>query len=289
VTKVARFRAMGCDVLVGGASPAERRAVENLFAERDRHFSRFRADSELNRVNANAGAAIEVSDDFAQMLALALAAAEQTGGLVDPTLGAAIEAAGYDDDFAQLVDDRAAPERSERGGRGCWRSIRLLGRLLRVPRGVQLDLNGVVKGQTVDDALGLIDGEGFVSAGGDLAARGGLVVSLPRGGTVQLVEGALATSGKDRRHWLRGGRLQHHLIDPRTGEPAISPWETVTVCGETCVGADVGAKAAFVLGVDAPDRLDELDLPARFVRASGEVVANPAWRRSVPQEAAACT
>ena len=60
----------------------------------------------------------------------------------------------------------------------------------------------------------------------------------------------------------RGGELQHHLIDPRTGTPADSPWEQVTVSGDTCLAADVAAKAAFLLGYDGPDWLDRTR-PAR--------------------------
>jgi thiamine biosynthesis lipoprotein ApbE len=55
---------MGCDVVVGGASPAEARAIERLFAERDRTFSRFRADSELSRVNRSSSAVVSVSAVF---------------------------------------------------------------------------------------------------------------------------------------------------------------------------------------------------------------------------------
>jgi thiamine biosynthesis lipoprotein len=153
---------------------------------------------------------------------------------------------------------------------------------------MRLDLNGVVKGSTVDDALALIDGDGFVSAGGDLATRGAIVVALPRGETVSLVRGALATSGVDRRTWLRAGRRQHHLIDPRTGRPAVSPWEQVTVSGSTCLGADVAAKAAVLLGHAGPAWLDALGLPGRFVATAGAVHVNRCWRRSV-SGALACT
>ena len=125
-----------------------------------------------------------------------------------------------------------------------------------MPASVRLDLNGVVKGRTVDDALSLMSGDGFVSAGGDLAARGEITVALPGGGTVALIQGALATSGTDRRRWVRAGRPQHHLIDPRTGNPSLSPWQQVTVCAATCVGADVAAKAAFLLGPAGPAWLD---------------------------------
>lgn len=278
-----RFHSMGCEIAVGGGSPGERQAIEHLFAERDRIFSRFREESELNRVNAASGS-VRVSRVFAQMLSLALGAAEQTGGVFDPTLGSALEAAGYDADFASLRPDPRPPGPP---ARGAWRSVRLVGFHLSFPAHVQLDLNGVVKGQTVDDALTLLQGDGFVSAGGDLAVRGATVVALPAGGSVSVLQGALATSGIDRRRWSRGGIEQHHLIHPRTGEPAESHWEQVTACGSTCCGADVAAKTAFLLGEQGPEWLDRRTMPGRFVPSAGEIVVNAAWRRSL-EPAAAC-
>ena len=272
------FRSMGCEVVVAGASAGERRAVERLFEERDRVFSRFRPESELNRVNASDGAPTRVSQEFAEMLEVALEAARETGGLVDPTLGAQLETAGYDADFASLVPGSGAAAAVVPQSRA---AVLLLGRTVTVPRGVRLDLNGVVKGRTVDDALGLLAGDGFVSAGGDLATRGTLVAALPRGGTVTLVRGALATSGTDRRRWTRDGSVLHHLIDPRTGAPSRSPWEQVTACGLTCLGADIAAKAAFLLGAEGPAWLDARGMPGRFVTAGGDVVANGAWQRDV--------
>jgi thiamine biosynthesis lipoprotein len=274
-----RFRAMGCDVVVSGGSRATRGAIEDLFHERDAIFSRFDPDSELNRVNAGRGEAVHVSAEFAEMLAVAFEVARETGGLVDPTLGAELVAAGYDADFDELPpygrSDRLAllPRTHE--------PVRVRARRVIVPPGVLLDLNGVVKGKTVDDALALIEGDGFVSAGGDLAVSGTLVASLPSGGTVRLVRGALATSGTDRRRWVSGGAVQHHLIDPRSGIPAASPWMQVTACGLTCLGADVAAKAAFLLGGDGPGWLDARGMPARFVTEAGEIVLNLAWQRSL--------
>lgn len=277
------FPSMGCDVVVGGARASERRAIERLFSERERIFSRFDPNSELNRVNAAAGTCVQVTPMFAAMLGLALDAARETGGLVDPTLGTELEAAGYDTDFSLLEDDPRPPGTIEpRPPAG----VLLAGSSVLVPKGVRLDLNGVVKGRTVDDALALLRGRGFVSAGGDLAVRGTFVAALPRSGTISLVRGGLATSGTDRRRWLRGGCMQHHLIDPNTRVPASSPWEQVTVCGLSCVGADVAAKAAFLLGRSGPAWLDERGLPGRFVTSSGDVVVNRAWQRSL--EPAAC-
>ena len=276
------FRSMGCDVLVVGASSGERGAVESLFIGRERMFSRFRPESELNSVNAEAGTAVRVSREFADMLRLALDAARETGGLVQPTLGAELEAAGYDADFPLLAED-GVPTPTVRARRE--RSVHLYGRTVVFPADVRLDLNGVVKGKTVDDALALLDGDGFVCAGGDLAVRGSLVASLPHGGSVRLLRGALATSGSDRRRWVRGGELRHHLIDPATGAPSTSPWLQVTVCGATCVGADIAAKAAFLGGKEGPAWLDARGLPGRFVARDGTVSTNRTWRESLDRTA----
>jgi len=276
---------MGCEIVVGGAAPSELRAIEQLFAERDRRFSRFRDDSELRRVNASA-APVMVSEDFASALNVALEAAAVTDGLVDPTLGAAVESAGYDRDFGDLVEP-AEPHPQPGFAPGRWRSVRLTGRLLARPLDVRLDLNGVVKALAVDDAVACIAGTGFVSAGGDLATRGPVNVAVPGGDVVQVLEGGVATSGNVRRRWTRGGVEQHHLIDPRTGLPCRSPWTQVTVVGASCLAADVCAKAAFLLGDDGPAWLDARSLPGRFV-SHDRVVCNRTWSSALTRETA-CT
>ena len=211
---------MGCEMVVASRRAAETEAAERLLADWEETFSRFRVDSELNRVNELAGTAVLVSELFAHVVEVALAVAEETGGLVDPTLGGALEDAGYVADFDKLVPD---PSPAGPGSRGAWRSVICRGRLLSFPGHVRLDLNGVVKALAVDAAMALLRHGWFVSAGGDLAVRAPLVVELPAGGAVELRQGALATSGSVKRRWLRGGSVQHHLIDPRTGRPAVSP------------------------------------------------------------------
>ena len=175
--KPQQFRAMGCDVVVRGATRGELRAIERLFATRETTFSRFRDGSELNRVNAGAGQPTPVSSVFAELLRVALEARRETGGLVDPTLGAHLEAAGYDRDFSRLEEHGSSTDTWPVGA-----SVWLEAATVTVPAWVRLDLNGVVKGRTVDDALSLMNGDGFVSAGGDLAARGEITVALPGGG-----------------------------------------------------------------------------------------------------------
>jgi FAD:protein FMN transferase len=240
---VDRFEAMGCEIVVSGAEPA---AVAEVFEEWEDTFSLFRRESELSRVNRAPASVVAVSPLFARALTVALDVAEETDGLVDPTLC------------------------------GRWREFRLAGRVISRPVGVALDLNGVVKSLAVDAAADLIEGEGFVSAGGDIAVRGPVDVALPRGGAIRVIEGGLATSGTASRG--------AHLIDPRTGEPSDSPWEQVTASGSSCLAADVAAKVAFLLGTDGPAWLDERGVPGRFVARDGEIVESSVWRGAL-----ACT
>jgi thiamine biosynthesis lipoprotein len=145
---------------------------------------------------------------------------------------------------------------------------------------VILDLNGVVKGRTVDDALDLL-GDGWVSAGGDVATIVPLVVELPGGDTITLERGGLATSSIGKRRWLRGGTPQHDLIDPATGLPSTSPWRDVTVAAQSCYVADVAAKGALLHGAEGPSWLDRRGLPGRFVDRDGHVTITKRWLDAV--------
>ncbi len=240
---VHRLSAMGCELVVAGADPA---AVAAVFEEWEDAFSLFRPESELSRLNRSPARVVAVSPLFARALEVALDVAAETDGLVDPTLC------------------------------GRWRELRLAGRLISRPPGLALDLNGVVKSLAVDAAAELIEGEGFVSAGGDIAVRGAVDVALPGGGAIRVLEGGLATSGTASR-----GR---HLLDPRTGAPSDSPWEQVTVAGASCLAADVAAKTAFLLGAEGPTWLDERGIPGRFRSLDGDVVESARWTGAV-----ACT
>jgi FAD:protein FMN transferase len=273
---VSSFRSMGCDVLVADGVPVE--PVRELFEARDRRFSRFIEDSELTRVNATPSGVMLVSEELASMLELALGAARATGGLITPAVGGALLTAGYDRDFALLPGDgdgdAVGPARVP-----SLATLSLQGRVLLRTEPLVLDLNGVVKGKTVDDALAR-SGRGWISAGGDIATAVPLAVGLPGGDAITLESGGLATSSVAVRTWVRRGVRSHHLIDPATGEPARTPWRDVSVAAASCVAADVAAKAALLLGEAGPSWLDRRGLPGRFVDGRGAVHVNEHWRQA---------
>jgi thiamine biosynthesis lipoprotein len=292
------FAAMGTTVEV--LLPAERldaaAGVRALFATWEAALSRFRTDSELSALNRRAGESVAVSPLLFEVLETALAAARATGGLYDPTLLRQIIRVGYDrsfDDLPTLVG--GAPGLSVPGG--SWRLIQIdtTRRRVTLPRGDGLDFGGIAKGMAVDAALRRLEASGvetaLVNAGGDLAVLGvprGLdawpiaVPGVAESWTLPLRSGAVATSGVARRHWRQGERERHHLLDPRTGEPAVSGLWSVTAVAGRCARAEVAAKVAFVLGEEAGARwISEQRLAGVLVRADGHSRAAGAWPASI--------
>ena len=268
-------------VLLPEGSSHELVLVESLFSDWERRLSRFLPESELCRLNASAGRPAVVGELLLRVVEGAVDAAAATDGAFDPTLLPQQERIGYDRSFDRLPSDVRPPERSAEAG-GCWRRLRIdtRSRTIELPAGCGLDLGGIAKGMAVDAALAALGSRGvsraLVSAGGDLAVRGtpakdeAWTVLVGYGEVVALFRGALATSGIARRSWHQGARLRHHLVDPRTGEPAESAVYEVSVAASTCERAEVAATAAFVLG---PERGAELlrrhALAARFTLLDG--------------------
>ena len=252
------FRAMGTEVEVLldlPAGPAAERAlhgVEGEFARIEAALSRFLPDSELSTLNRRGE--LKAGPDLLAATELAVAARERTAGRFDPTIHDALVAAGYDRSFEQVSPDGPATNGNGRHACGGPVEIDRFTRTIRLAPGVRLDLGGIGKGYAVDRAAERLSrlGPCLVNAGGDVAVRGRrwpVGVETAYGFvTLELVHGALATSGRDRRRWRRNGVEQHHLIDPETGEPSASDLLRVTVVGRSAAEAEVLAKSLFLAG-----------------------------------------
>ena len=260
----------------------------------DRACSRFRDDSELATLNRAAGSAVEVSPLLLQAVQVALAAAEATGGLVDPTVGAAMRAIGYDRDFDVVVGRRDPPEFTLVPATG-WRSVRVDAERATVALrpGTELDLGATAKALGADriaTAAGEATGTAvLVSLGGDIAVHGAPAGGWPirvtdnhrrpdaGGQTVGVGTGGLATSSTTVRRWRSGQVVMHHIVDPTTGIPAVEHWRTVSVAAPSCVDANAAATAAIVGGREGREWLEGRGLPARLVHANGSVETTGAW------------
>jgi thiamine biosynthesis lipoprotein ApbE len=311
----ASWRAIGTSVHLivtepAALEPACRMLHEDLAAV-DAACSRFRADSEIvaldraPQVEGTTGP-VTVGPLLAEALGVALRAAAFTDGDVDPTVGGAMAAVGYDRDFDLVLRDGPPVTLTVRSVPG-WREVQFdeQARLLSLPTGLRLDLGATAKAWTADRAAGRIAADlacgVLVNLGGDIAVAG----EGPAGGwrirvqdvtghpedppdgpsaVVAIHSGGLATSSTAARRWRRGGDVLHHILDPRSGLPTPPVWRTVSVAAGTCIDANVASTAAIIRGDAAPAWLAGLGLAARLVAESGAVLTLGGWPPEPPQQ-----
>jgi thiamine biosynthesis lipoprotein len=281
------------------ALKAARAAVDEILMAVDAACSRFRPDSEVHALAAAHGQALRASPTLLAVLEVALRAADVTGGAVDPTLGNAMVAVGYDRTLADLPDDRPAgpPVRLTRSVRWADIDLDLVAGTVRVPDGVLLDLGALAKAYAADTAAASArqrTGAGvLVSLGGDVSVAGTdpdepwTVQVLERpddagGPLVDVFDGGVATSTTRARRWLVEGRPFHHLLDPTTGLPVPEVWRTVTVAAADCVDANTASTATVVKGAGGLAWLEATGLPARLVAADGTVRSLGGWPAEGP-------
>ncbi len=277
--------------------------VDAELARVEEACSRFRPDSELMTLVRPDVGTVTLSPLLADLLRVALQAAHDTDGAVDPTLGSVLVGLGYDRDINDLPADTVGPPIVVSRRAHAWQSMTLDGDRLRLPAGTQLDLGATAKAVAADRCARLVrdrllagrPGAGvLVGLGGDIATAG----ASPAGGwqvrvqdlptdpaqQITLADGAaVATSSSSRRTWTQAGRMRHHLIDPRTGLPAQSPWRSVSVVATSCLDANVATTAALVKGPDGLAWLRRTGLPARLLSHAGHSIVLGGW----PQEVAA--
>jgi thiamine biosynthesis lipoprotein len=266
------FRAMGSDMLAivdqaSDSAPEMLTQVTGWFEEWEQTLSRFRADSELSRLNQTFDQPVPVSQTLWDVFEASQWAEQYSKGLVTPTVFDAMLEAGYDHSFddlpryqdhSMMIAPVIPPPLSIVIADGAARTLCL-------PEGLHLDFGGVAKGWAAYQAVQRLQerGPALVNAGGDIAISGphtdgsewqvGVNNPFERGTdfeTLYIKSGGVATSGTDRRRWLQGDRLRHHIINPLTGQPVETNLLTVTIVAPDVMEAEAAAKAVLIMGVD---------------------------------------
>lgn len=265
------FRAMNTSVMLAaegeGAIPGMY-AAKTLIDECEQRFSRFLPASELTELNHSAGDWLQISDELMELLQLSMQYHDETHGIFDPSILSDLKQVGYDRSMDEIQANGASVPSavSMRTLHPAFRemSFDLAENRVRLPHGIEIDLGGIAKGWIVEKAAQLLHQYVEicgVSAGGDI-----LFIGQPLDGTdwdvyledprspaemlaqLHIASGAVATSSIMKRTWSQGQKVRHHLIDPRTGEPAQTDWLSVTVISPSVISADVYSKAILIAG-----------------------------------------
>lgn len=310
----ATFRSMATDVTLcvvapnAGAQAALDRA-EDVFTGVAASCTRFDPQSPLMQANAQPRRWHAVPAQLFAALEEAHEAHVATGGAFDPRVLRRLQDWGYDRTLAFRSGDVSVPDGAPPGSSAGRRATKRAWkpRFDRAASAVRLgrdpvDLGGIGKGLAVRWAADALSGAGsafLVEAGGDLYAAGAgpegdgwhVGVEDPRNGSepvavLRLADLGCATSSIRVRHWRVAGREVHHIIDPRTGEPADSGLLSVTVVGPDTARAEVWSKALFLAGRGRVRALaDERDIAALLVDEDGVVGVSRAMRHHLVWQA----
>jgi FAD:protein FMN transferase len=280
-------------VLVDPADGAGRYARRRL-EELEHRWSRFVPASDVSRLNETPEAFVVVSSDTLELLATMKRAWSLSGGRYDPTLLAAINAAGY-----SMSHDGSGRRSSSAGQRASACTIADVGlhhetSTVVVPAGLGIDPGGIGKGLAADFVVTELLERGtagaLVCVGGDLAAAGDppaadgwqVAVEHPLDASRELARvtlgaGGVATSSTLSRAWVQNGDRRHHVIDPGTGESATTDLAAVTVFARAGWEAEVHATAALLSGAPrALAYLERHELDGIVTTLDGTTTSTPA-------------
>jgi thiamine biosynthesis lipoprotein len=273
------FRAMNTDILLAAEGEPEAIArgfdsTQALIASLEARLTRFSETSELAQLNRTSGTWFHASDELFDVVSQAYDYADETGGLFDPSILDALENAGYDRSM-DIIRAQGVPPRSRPGKpkRVDFSAVQLDpgAHTILLPHGMRLDLGGIAKGWIVERAareLSAYSDACAVSAGGDMFMMGlpseeeawRVALEDPRDpdqtlAVLRVGPGAVTTSSIMKRRWQQGKLVRHHLIDPRSGQPAETDWLSVTVSALHATAAEVFAKVLLIAGSSEAEQI----------------------------------
>jgi len=268
------FRAMAspCEVHVATQSEDTATRVAEIVSTEahriERKFSRYRTDSVVGSINRSGGRWVYVDEETSKLLEYADRLYELSEGRFDITSGVLRQVWRFDGSD-RLPDGKAVE--SVRSAIG-WDKVRFENGRIRLEPGMEIDLGGIGKEYAVDRAGMLaqqVAPHCLINFGGDLVAtatpvsqhRWRVAVEHPDSNgkspvQIDLVRGAIATSGDSRRYLLRNGKRYSHILNPLTGWPVEDAPRSVTVAAPNCTLAGMTATFAMLQGGGAEQFLE---------------------------------
>lgn len=249
-----------------------------MFRDFENRYSRFIEGNELWQCNVNAQS--KVSPELFSLLQESKKYYELTQGVFDPSVLPVMERSGYVGAYGEVISDK---------GDFSKLTLREDTHTVIKPKNLMIDLGGIGKGFVVDKVAHRI-GRSFenilIDAGGDIMTRGrnmvenyqywAIEIESPHDETLILLSDmAVATSGRNRRHWLYQGEVMHHLMDPMTQASASNDFLSVSVIAKTVTEADVFAKTVFILGKERGMAwANSMEVPVECIDSRGMSVIN---------------
>lgn len=288
----------------GTADPLESLSkVEKVFSQTERSCSRFDPSSDLSKLNRSPQLWHSISPWCFRAVLEAYQAYTSTDGLFDPRVLTDLVSLGYRESWTKGGPDPKAEYGGNHKARPSAWSPEFKGEDQVLVGEYPIDLGGIGKGLALRWAAEEISpeqGNFLIEAGGDCICAGAgptesgwnIGVENPFDQdndpvmVLNLQNQAVCTSSTAVRSWWQNGKLRHHLIDPRTGQPGSEGLAAVTVISEDPAVAETWSKSLFLMGEKVIGKFSEgKGIPALWITDRGDVIENSLfnpyiiWRR----------
>ena len=258
-----------CDTVVTITAYAPQETVDAALAlctAYESVLSKTRETSDIYALNHANGAPVTVQDETSEVLRIALAIGEQSGGAFDDTIAPLSALWDFRAEEPSVPD---AELLSQAAMRVNYKNVMIEGNTVTLQNGAELDLGGVAKGYIADRVAEYLTAQGVtafcINMGGNVVTHGRkpngaawtIGIRDPNGTPEQSEEvlsvesAAVVTSGNYERFFLLDGVRYHHILDPDTGMPIQNGLASVTIIGTESALCDALSTACFVLGEQA--------------------------------------
>jgi thiamine biosynthesis lipoprotein len=274
--------------------------IGDLLKEIDYQISRNNENSEISKVNANAGIApVQVSKYTFDLVAFAVKYAKLSDGLLDPTIGRLVGLwnIGHEGAHVPAAADIAAMQKL------CdYHKLELneaKHELYLTEKGLEIELGSYGKGYAADRVYDYLADQGFHSAiidlGGNVYAMGqkpggkdwNIGIQDPdqeRGkpiGTVPVNDKTVVTAGIYERYFVENGKMYPHIINPKTGYPVDNNISSVTLITDSSTLADTVDTALVLMGVEEGLKFAETipNTEVLFITKDKKLYASPGFKK----------
>lgn len=265
-----------CEItLYEGGDDALIEQAFSLCKEYEEKFSRTIETSEISQINQSQGMPVTVSPETAKLIDFALQYSALTDGAFDITIGSVSSLWDFSSDTPSVPDGQTVAQALQTVD---YRNVVVEGNTVTVPAGTQLDLGAVAKGYIADRCVEFLKENGvtrgIVNLGGNVCVIGEKAENTPWNvgiqrpfaehteiiGSVHVSDCSVVTSGIYERCFEQDGVLYHHILDPKTGFPAQTDLESVTILAASSAQADALSTASFLLGSEkAMDLIEQTE------------------------------
>lgn len=268
-------------------SIVSKKAVDSILNKIDSSLSLYKPYSIINKFNQSTNGR-KIDAHFVNVMKKSVLIYHETNGLFDITVKPLVQAWGFGVTKTDSFPDTKEIEAIKK----CIGTNRLILRkdyLFKKDSCVQIDMNGIAQGYTVDVLADFFEKNGIknylVELGGEIRVKGrkkpsGEKMKIgiespdedefsvhPLQKIVSVETGAVTTSGSYRKYYESNGKRITHLINPKTGYPVQNELISVTVYARDAITADAYDNALMLMGLKKALQFVEArkDIAAYFI------------------------